>query len=133
MNEILKRQNILDARPNTPVGLSYPLVNSSTSFFKMNYTTKEQIKTNLLMLLSTQPNERVMRPSYGIPLMSLLFENNLDSETIKDQISDEIFKYLPYITINEISISNLGDHNLDISLSYTINHLAETDFVELTI
>lgn len=92
------------------IGIKLPM-NSKTSreFFNMSFTTEEQSISNFVNLLLTKQGERYMQPEFGIGLQYYLFENNtteLISE-IDTVIRTQASQWLPYITIYEISISNV--------------------------
>lgn len=65
-----------------------------------------QIKADLLILLLTNPGERVMLPEFGTPLNSLLFNQN-DEETAeraREMIINSINRWEPRVTIEELDV-----------------------------
>lgn len=73
-----------------------------------------QIKADLLILLLTNPGERVMLPEFGTPLKTLVFEQN--DETLADQarqmIINSIKTWEPRITVEAIEVYNSFDEDL---------------------
>lgn len=68
-----------------------------------------QIKSDLLVLLMTNPGERVMLPEFGTPLRTLMFEPN-DAVIIQQArqiIIDSVSQWEPRITVSDISVSLL--------------------------
>lgn len=68
-----------------------------------------QIKSDLLVLLMTNPGERVMLPEFGTPLRTLMFEPN-DAVIIQQArqiIIDSVSRWEPRITVSDISVSLL--------------------------
>ena len=65
------RVNPLDLRRNIAIGVSLPFKGPFTSTF----TTKDQIKSNLINLLLTNKGERVMNPTFGCDIKKQLFQN----------------------------------------------------------
>jgi phage baseplate assembly protein W len=71
------------------------------------------IKNDILQLLNTVPGERVMRPHFGVPLRSFVFEQLIDSDlsaleaTIKDAIEEQDSR----VIVDEVSISRDDDRN----------------------
>lgn len=65
-----------------PVGFS-----STTGGVKMS-EREEDIRQSLMILFSTVPGERTLRPDYGCNLRRMLFETL--TETVKAKIQDEI-------------------------------------------
>jgi len=102
----------IDFNKNIAVGLSFNLDYEDNTFFKLNYLTFDQVRTNLQVLLSTKKGERVMRPDYGTNLMRLLFEqdNTVDGEII-NEISESVSKWMPNVVINNINIDKDSDNN----------------------
>jgi hypothetical protein len=75
----IKQTNIfpIDLQPRNAVGLAFPFTNSATSGsipFKLNYTTRDQVKSNIIVYLSTNKGERPLNPNYGGGLKNFLFE-----------------------------------------------------------
>lgn len=66
----------------------------------------EDISESLVLLLSTRPGERVMRPDYGCNLEDMLFESVNESllTYIKDLITKSILYYEPRIQVKKIDI-----------------------------
>ena len=66
------RVNPLDLQKNIAIGVSLPF--NGPGVFNSTYTTKDQVKSNLLNLLLTDVGERVMNPTFGCNLKRFLFE-----------------------------------------------------------
>lgn len=91
---------------------------------------KDLARQNLKMLILTNPGERIMIPSFGVGIRRFLFENRgaATSANIKSAIQRQVSTYLPYISINEIFISDLVstipndfyENALQVSIRYTI-------------
>ena len=79
------RINPLDLDNNRAIGVVFPF--DAEAVFYSSYTTKEQIKSNLINVLLTEPGERVMEPDFGVGLKLLLFEQNIDKDDIKNRIN----------------------------------------------
>ena len=72
-----------------------------------------QVKSDLLILLLTNPGERIMMSEYGTPLRRYLFEQNDDdtSSTIRELIINSIKTWEPRIVVKNITVTN----NIDTS------------------
>ena len=64
----------------------------------------------LLQLLLTNPGERVMLPTFGIPLRNLMFEQNTEALAgiVKNLIISAIRDWEPRVTILELVVENSG-------------------------
>ncbi len=114
------RVNPLDLQGNIAIGVSLPFNKPFTS----TYTTKDQIKSNLLNLLLTDIGERVMNPNFGTLLRRFLFEGISGSniEILRENILSSINIYIPQITVLEINIVPNIDYNLvELGVNYILN------------
>jgi len=87
-------------------GAPYPIVKNARGLLRTQ-NGLEQIKSDLLILLLTNPGERVMLPDYGTPLNTLVFEPNDRgiNETARNMIINSITTWEPRIVVEEISVS----------------------------
>jgi phage baseplate assembly protein W len=113
------RVNPLDLQKNIVIGVSLPF--NAKGVFNKTYSTKDQIKSNLINLLLTDKGERIMNPEFGADLRRSLFENitvpNLD--LLRFKIIDAISIFIPEIVLGDIEILPDPDAN---TLSITINY-----------
>ncbi len=82
------------------------------------------IKESLSILLATAPGERVMQPTFGCGLKTMIFEN-VDETAItemKDLIERAILFFETRIDLDEIYIDtdNIYDGLMEIDIHYTI-------------
>ena len=91
-------------------GTPYPIVQHPKGFL---HTVRgiDAVKADLLILLLTNPGERVMLPTFGTPLRQLQFEPN--DATLQAQAKQMIIKAIqqwePRIVINAINVLNGPD------------------------
>jgi phage baseplate assembly protein W len=113
------RVNPLDLQKNIVIGVSLPF--NAPGVFNKTYSTKDQIKSNLINLLLTDKGERIMNPEFGADIRRSLFENITDSniELLKFKISDAINIFIPEIILGNIDITPDFDYN---TLNITINY-----------
>ena len=114
------RVNPLDLQKNIAIGVSLPFNKPFTS----TYTTKNQIKSNLVNLLLTDMGERVMNPNFGCNLKRYLFENinDVNAERVKNAVLSSVGYYIPEITVTSIAVTPNTDYNsIDISVNYILN------------
>ena len=125
-----KRINPLDRNKNVTIGVAFPL--DETNMFKGTQSIKEQIKSNLINLLLTYPGERVNEPTFGVGLKNLLFEQDLDLESLQLKIQNQINQFVPNIILQDVSTGLLEDkHTLFISLVYSYSLDNTLDSIQL--
>ena len=116
------RVNPLDLQKNIAIGVALPF--NAPGVFKSTFTTKDQIKSNLVNLLLTSTGERIMNPNFGTYLKKFLFEGITDSnlESLKDNLLNSISIYIPDITVTNIIITPNTDYNsIDLNIDYIVN------------
>lgn len=92
------------------LGCPYPLVKHPRGFFRTQ-SGIDQIKSDLLALLLTEPGERVMLPEFGTSLKKFIFEPN-DSgllEQVRNEIARAISIWEPRIAVQNIEVTNGTD------------------------
>jgi len=143
----IKQTNIfpLDKQPRKAVGVAYPFSAFATSGtgsevkigettpFKSNYTTKDQIKSNLAVFFTTNKGERPLNPNYGGGLKDILFEqlNGQTYDIVYKRITSGLASSFPEVNVKELQVlENVDQNQLKIVLSYTIFNNTE-DTLEL--
>lgn len=93
------------------LGCPYPIVKTSRGFLATQKSIN-QIKSDLLCLLLTNPGERVMLPDFGTPLRKLIFEPNdaVLADKARDMIIASIRIWEPRVVIQAIEVTS----NIDI-------------------
>ena len=126
----IKRINPLDLNKNVTIGVAFPL--DETNLFNGTETIREQVKSNLINLLLTQPGERVFLPKYGVGLKYLLFEQQINLEVLEEKIRTQVTRYIPQIEITELSTGLSEDqHTVFINISYKFFTDNNTDSIQL--
>ena len=124
----------LDLTPSTGVGVSLPF--NGPGVFNTNYTTQDQTKSNLINLVLTEPGERVYKPFFGVGLNSLLFEQNIDKDTLQLRIEEAISQdeKLSQITISDIIINRDPNTNtVNVSIEYISRLNGKQDAIQIAI
>ena len=128
----VKRKNPLDINRNVTIGVAFPL--DETNMFTGTPTTKEQVKSNLLNLLLTKKGERINHPGFGIGLQNFLFENNIDSAAVNEEIHHQIQFYIPEITLSDTQINfTPAEHTITIQIIYEFNLDSTQDAILITV
>jgi len=119
-----------DLRKNTAIGVKLPF-NAPGVFYSV-FSTKEQIKYNVINLLLTSKGERVENPNFGTLLRNQLF-NQIDAtnfQDIENSITDSIDQYIPEVRVVKIEfLPNYDTNTITVKLNYQILISGETDTI----
>lgn len=112
------------------LGMPYPITRHPLGLLRTQGGIN-QVKSDLLVLLLTEPGERVMLPDFGTPLRQFFFEPNDEVlvEGVRSAIVDSIRKWEPRIRVTEIDVTNRRSE-MDGSLN-TYENGEDTDHVLL--
>lgn len=116
------RVNPLDLQKNIAIGVALPF--DAPGVFRSTYTTKDQIKSNLVNLLLTDVGERVMNPGFGTNLRRFIFSGITETniEELRLSLVSSISIYIPEITVQNITVTPNIDYNLiSLSIDYVLN------------
>jgi phage baseplate assembly protein W len=130
----VRNRSVLDLRPSTGIGVALPF--DSPGVFRTVYTTKDQIKYNLINFLLTDRRERIFNPSFGANIRSRLFEQITPDtfDTLDTQIRSGIEQYFKNVVITDLTFEPDPDRNLiTIQFSYLISNTGESDNVILNL
>jgi len=130
----LKKISPLDLKPSTAIGVKIPF--DAPAVFSSVYTTKDQIKYNIINYLLSDPRERPFVINFGAGLRARLFEQ-IDQYTfddMKQSITTQLENYFPQIQIINLDIIGNPDYNsINIKFSYRLLRSNENDSIILTI
>ena len=105
-------------------GWSFPPEFDGAAKNVQTVSEEDDIRQSLFILFSTYPGERVMQPSYGCYLRSMVFENiTASAETaIKDMIERAVLFFEPRIDLNFIDLdrARIQEGILNILVDYTV-------------
>jgi phage baseplate assembly protein W len=124
----------LDLRSSTGVGVSLPF--SGQAVFNTTYTTKDAIKSNLINYFLTDKRERVLNPTFGSGIRTLLFENITEELllSIRARVLSEINVYFPRIEVKNLNIQTQPDTNaINIYMNYSIKNSNVDDEILINI
>ena len=111
-------------------GCVYPIVKSPRGFFHTQSGTS-QIRSDLLILLLTNPGERVMMPEFGTPLKDLVFEQNDEVAAAKarELIAHSISTWEPRIVVQNIDVTTQLDQIYDPNAPMTSDAKEESEHI----
>jgi phage baseplate assembly protein W len=119
-----------DLDKNIAIGVSLPF--NAGGVFNSTYSTKDQIKSNIINLFLTKKGERIENPEFGTDINKLLFENinNDILSNLKQELYDSVNKFIPNITILNINITPEPDTNtIYIETQYKLNISGQQDSI----
>ena len=132
MARIIQSEFPIDLTPSVAVGYGFPL--DGNAVFIPTFTTREQLKANLVNYLLTNKGERLFRPDFGGDLRNLLFEAILDSTTdaLQIRIQNDINLFFPEIVVKQIEFINEPDNNqITFNLTYQIENFGIEDEINI--
>ena len=116
------RVNPLDLQGNIGLGVSLPFDGPSGPF-NSTYSTKNQIKSNLINLLLTNKGERVFNPEFGADIRRVLFEGITEdtSALIQNLITTNVNYFIPEVNVVDVVVEPNEDNNsYNIILKYSL-------------
>ena len=138
---IVERRNIkinpLDLPQNDKVAIGVTLPFDGYAVFNQSFTTKEQVKSNLINLMLTSPGERLMNPNFGIGIRDLIFENVIDQESLRNRIIDSALEYIPEVEILNVNVQRVSEttspevHQLRLTIGYALVANDQQDAIQL--
>jgi phage baseplate assembly protein W len=119
-----------DFQVNTAIGVGLPF--NAPGVFNSIYSTREQIKFNVVNLVLTSKGERIENPNFGTTLRSQLFgqmtEDTLNN--VREDIINSVGVYIPEVSIQNIELliePNESFNTLLVKIAYVILISGETD------
>ena len=111
----------LDLQKNMAIGVALPF--NGPGVFNSTFSTKDQIKSNMINLLLTNKGERVMNPGFGADVKKVVFEGITDNNVsdLKGQIINAISIYIPQVIVNNVDIkSDKDNYTINITVNYQL-------------
>jgi phage baseplate assembly protein W len=121
-----------DLQKNIAIGVGLPF--NKPSAFKSTYSTKEQVKYNLINLLLTNKGERVENPEFGCDIKKSIFDfiNNENVSIIDNNIKRGIAMFIPEINLGNVIITPTPDQNtINIKVEYSMKISGEADEIQI--
>jgi phage baseplate assembly protein W len=112
-------------------GLSLPLALDSSGWRESAATQK--VEESIRIILGTQNGERVMRPTFGCNLKSLVFAPNNPSTAnlARYYVEDGLTRWEPRIELVEVSVTNDNLHGrLAITITYKLRGTSDIRSLE---
>jgi phage baseplate assembly protein W len=119
-----------DFQVNTAIGVGLPF--NAPGVFNSIYSTREQIKFNIVNLVLTSKGERIENPNFGTTLRSQLFGQMTEDilNNVREDIINSVGVYVPEVSIQNIELliePNESFNTLLVKIAYVILISGETD------
>lgn len=104
----------IDQQPSTAVGVSINFNGGGDAVFTQNYSTKDQIKSNLINFFLTNTGERPFQPNYGANMREFIFEqiNDPSKEAIEDRVKSLLAQNFPSVSLKSVELYTQEDLNI---------------------
>jgi hypothetical protein len=129
----LRKISPLDLKPSTAIGVKIPF--SAKNVFTSVYTTKEQLKYNIINFLLTDTRETPF-VLFGANIRSRLFEQitQQSNDSLQNYISSTVENNFPDVIVEEVSVVPDYDRSaITINFSYKLRYGNETDIITINI
>lgn len=106
-------------------GINFPFrLSQDGKYLSLSQSSIEEIRTNLLHLILTRRGSRYFLPDFGTRVYEFIFEpmDGPTFEAIKSDIRDAVDKYIPNLTIDNITLTPYLD-DLEIQGELNIERL----------
>lgn len=122
---------------SSAIGVSIPF-NNNQGVFNQTYTSRQQIKSNIVNFILTQKGERPLNTNFGFNLGQYMF-GNISSNTLIDlegELLDALKTNFPetLYSINFTSVKanpNYDDNSISIAINY--NFFGESDLININV
>ena len=121
----------IDLQPKKALGVRIPF-SSVGSPFILNYTTMDQVKSNLINVILTNPGERFNEPIFGVGIYDQLFKQEVNSETLKSRIQRQTELFVPEVEVENLDITQ-NEHTATIKVIYRLLANNAMDAVIITL
>jgi phage baseplate assembly protein W len=103
------------------VGWAFPVSASAGDTATAAY--EEDVRESILIILQTNPGERVMRPTFGAGLRDFVFEpvNTTTMALLQTRVNDSLVDWEPRIDVESVVVTATGELNtLNIEIAYLV-------------
>lgn len=128
----LIRKSPLDNQPRKAIGVGIPF--NAKGVFRLNYTTQDQIKSNLINFFLTNRGERVLNPTFGGNLRATIFEQLSENtiNSLEDIIRESLSQYFPRVIVRDLQLTADTEYNtLNIVLTYAVSQTNIEDTINI--
>lgn len=109
-------------------GIKYPFTSEDVEnyFVDLNSSKKDYIRSILMHVIFTPKGQKLRDYEFGTNLIRFIFEPNDNTtwESIKNEVSDVVSRYLSGVKLNDIQIvqSELDYNEIYVRIDYTVQN-----------
>lgn len=103
-------------------GFAFPFTKGSSAL-PASSSDNELIRQSILQILTTVRGERVMRPTFGVNAIALLFESNDEdlAALLKVEVMDGISRFEPRVSVQGVAVErNVDEGSVTVDISYIV-------------
>jgi|LauGreDrversion4_2_1035121.scaffolds.fasta_scaffold1288602_2 phage baseplate assembly protein W len=119
------------------LGITFPYQEDLTGkFLKMNQNDKDEVKSKIAFLITTQKNQRLYKPDFGLNIEQFLFMpmDEMTYNQVRQEIINTVEKYLTDVKIENVQLDVSESQNLiGLQIRYSITDGILKDKDELKI
>jgi phage baseplate assembly protein W len=101
-------------------GINFPFRESvKGDYVSLSQNPDEEIRSNLIHLILTRKGSRYYLPDFGTKIFEFIFEplDGITFEALKDDIRDNVAKYIPNLIVNDIIILPYNEYESEGTLN----------------
>jgi len=117
--------SVFDNEPDIALGLKLPITADGT-YFDQEYLSIKQVRHNIMNLILTLKNERIMQPTLGTNIYSMMFEQDDGTlgHRVEDSIRETLSIWLPFVHLENLEVLTSGGDGLQTTKN--VFHIALT-------
>lgn len=120
-------------------GIKYPFTtnNNDELYLDLNKTYSESIQSQVLHIIFTPKGQKLRDPDFGTNLINYIFNpsDTITFNDIKNEISIQLGKYVPFIEFRDISVYNNedGDNSIVVIVEYGVKKGNKTEVTKVAV
>jgi phage baseplate assembly protein W len=120
-------------------GIKYPFTtnNNDELYLDLNKTYGESIQSQVLHIIFTPKGQKLRDPDFGTNLINYIFNpsDTITFNDIKNEISIQLGKYVPFIEFRDISVYNNedGDNSIVVIVEYGVKKGNKTEVTKVAV
>ena len=98
---------------NRVLGLTLPVERGANGYFSTTTDITAQLRSNLTNLLLTKKGERMLQPTFGCNIHSIVFEAQTDDglANVRASIQEAVARWMPFIAVDDLEVTRNPDFN----------------------